>query len=249
MRPGSQRAKPDIPTDYEEVTCSTPKGQKVTCVPITTLALLKLGRVKMAKKCTRKVREHVLVRWGSPAWVCCDESSGSGNISHQHVTTDNFDDVDHHCAGHCAHCIMTQQCHGWGRGLFSSAAATVTLYYVIKTPLISNPQRQHPFDNISRCQVFCKNLKLAALPMCWLCLLQISKIWKNTAVCGPLWSAVAAIHRWMVSTNSSAPTDHCAGSGDGCGLLPLQSFPLWYYCHWPWRHEPNQALTWTFSFY
>ena len=91
-----------------------------------------------------------------------------------------------------------------GRGLFSSAAATVTLYYVIKTPLISNPQRQHPFDNISRCQVFCKNLKLAALPMCWLCLLQISKIWKNTAVCGPLWSAVAAIHRWMVSTNSSA---------------------------------------------
>ena len=113
------------------------------------------------KKCTRKVREHVLVRWGAPAWVCCDESSGSGNISHQHVTTDNFDDVDHHCAGHCAHCIMTQQCHGWGRGLFSSAAATVTLYYVIKTPLISNPQRQHPFDNISRCQVFCKNLKLA----------------------------------------------------------------------------------------
>ena len=146
----------------------------------------------------------MLVRWGGPAWVCCDESSGSGNISHQHVTTDNFDDVDHHCAGHCAHCIMTQQCHGWGRGLFSSAAATVTLYYVIKTPLISNPQRQHPFDNISRCQVFCKNLKLAALPMCWLCLLQISKIWKNTAVCGPLWSAVAAIHRWMVSTNSSA---------------------------------------------
>ena len=119
-----------------------------------------------------------------------------------------------------------------------------------QTPLISNPQRQHPFDNISRCQVFCKNLKLAALPMCWLCLLQISKIWKNTAVCGPLWSAVAAIHRWMVSTNSSAPTDHCAGSGDGCGVLPLQSFPLWYYCHWPWRHEPNQGvLTWTFSFY
>ena len=78
MRPGSQRAKPDIPTDYEEVTCSTPKGQKVTCVPITTLALLKLGRVKMAKKNAPEKSENM-------CWL--DEAPQHGSVvtSHQGV--------------------------------------------------------------------------------------------------------------------------------------------------------------------
>ena len=86
----------------------------------------------------------------SPAVIGWNTRHGSVVTSHHGVVilvTDlcdncSFDDVDHRCCWSIYgpsmsdhQCIMTQ-CNGWGWVLFSSAAASAALYYVIKTPLI-----------------------------------------------------------------------------------------------------------------